>query len=72
MKGNNSSSIAFGAIEAITERPDAPIVAGVDAAAAIFDPDRDLVDACFAAATAMRSRLCCDGTTIAFTVSRGD
>ena len=43
MKGNNSSSIEFGAIEAITERPDAPIVAGVDAAAAVFDPDRDLV-----------------------------
>jgi RNA polymerase sigma-70 factor, ECF subfamily len=43
LKGNNSSSIEFGAIEVITERPDAPIVAGVDAAAAIFDPDRDLV-----------------------------
>jgi RNA polymerase sigma factor (sigma-70 family) len=43
LKGNNSSSIEFGAIEAITERPDGPIVAGVDAAAAVFDPDRDLV-----------------------------
>jgi RNA polymerase sigma-70 factor, ECF subfamily len=43
LKGTNSSSIEFGAIEVITERPDAPIVAGVDAAAAIFDPDRDLV-----------------------------
>jgi RNA polymerase sigma factor (sigma-70 family) len=43
LKGNNSSSIEFGAIEAITERPHAPVVAGVDAAAAIFDPDRDLV-----------------------------
>jgi RNA polymerase sigma-70 factor (ECF subfamily) len=44
LKGNNSSSIEFGTIEGITERPDAPTGAGAGAAAAIFDPDRDLVE----------------------------
>jgi len=44
LKGSNSSSIEFGAIEGSTERLGTPAGARVETSAVIFDPDRDLVD----------------------------